>query len=63
MIEPTETESKESMDKFIEVMNRIDKEAKEDPELLHNSPINTPVRRLNELKANKELDVCWKPEN
>ena len=51
MIEPTETESLETMDAFIEVMIAISKEAKEDPELLKNAPYTTPVRRLDEVLA------------
>ncbi len=62
MIEPTETESIETLDKFIEIMRKIDEEAKENPELLHNAPVNTPVRRLNELKANKEVNCRYKKE-
>lgn len=59
MIEPTETESKQALDEFIEVMGKIDKEAHENPERLHQAPFTTPVRRLEELKANKDLNVCW----
>jgi len=59
MIEPTETESKQALDEFIEVMGKIDKEAHENPERLHQAPLTTPVRRLEELKANKDLNVCW----
>ena len=59
MIEPTETESKQALDEFIEVMEKIDKEAHENPERLHQAPFTTPVRRLEELKANKDLNVCW----
>ena len=59
MIEPTESEDKESMDRFISYLETIDKEAHENPEILHSAPHNTPVRRLDELKANKELNVCW----
>lgn len=51
MIEPTETESKETMDGFIEVMIAIAKEAKEQPELLLNAPYTTPVTRLDETSA------------
>jgi glycine dehydrogenase subunit 2 len=40
-------------------MLTIDKEAHENPERLHEAPISTPVRRLNELKANKDLNICW----
>ena len=59
MVEPTESESKETLDKFVEALVRINEEAKNQPELLHDAPHSTPVRRLNELKANKELDTCW----
>ena len=60
MIEPTETESKETLEDFASAMNTILEEAKEKPELLRKSPMHTPVRRLDELKANKELKVKWK---
>ncbi|HCK99871.1 MAG TPA: aminomethyl-transferring glycine dehydrogenase subunit GcvPB [Candidatus Marinimicrobia bacterium] len=59
MVEPTETESKQALDKFVEAMLTIDKEAHENPERLHEAPLTTPVRRLNELKANKDLNICW----
>lgn len=60
MIEPTETESKETLDNFIEVTIKIAKEAKENPEILINSPYNTPVRRLDEVKAARKpiLKYC-----
>jgi len=51
MIEPTETESKETLDEFIEAMKAIAKEADENPEILKTAPHNTPVRRLDEVKA------------
>lgn len=51
MIEPTECESKETLDDFIEIMKTIAKEAESDPEMLHNAPHNTIVRRLDEVKA------------
>jgi len=60
MIEPTETESRESLDHFIEVMIQISKEAEMEPEILLSAPHNTPVRRLDEAKAAKELDVVYK---
>jgi len=60
MIEPTETESIETLDRFIQAMKKIKKEAAENPELLHNAPTRTPVRRLNEVKAARELDVRFK---
>ena len=51
MIEPTETVSKAELDRFIAAMERIAKEAKEEPELLKEAPHNTPVRRLDEVRA------------
>lgn len=60
MIEPTDSESKESLDGFIATMKKIRKEAEENPELLKSAPHNTPVRRLDEVKAIKELKLRWK---
>ncbi len=57
MIEPTETESRWRLDRFVEVMERIVKEAAEDPELLKTAPHDTPVGRLDETRAAKELRV------
>lgn len=51
MIEPTETESKQSLDYFVEVMNKIYEEAESNPDLLKNSPHNTPVKRLDAVLA------------
>ncbi len=59
MIEPTETETKETLDHFSDVMITIAKEAKEHPELLHDAPHHTPVRRLDEVKAVKEPCLCY----
>ncbi|MEO0082990.1 MAG: aminomethyl-transferring glycine dehydrogenase subunit GcvPB [candidate division WOR-3 bacterium] len=59
MIEPTETESKESIDKFIEVMIKIAEEAKVNPDILKTAPHNTRVRRLDEAKASRELNVKY----
>lgn len=54
MIEPTETESKEYLDAFIEAMERIVIDAKEDPDAMHRSPERTPVGRLDEVKAARQ---------
>ncbi len=54
MIEPTETESKETLDAFIGVMRRIAEEAVEDPEALRSAPHSTPVRRLDETTAARQ---------
>ena len=57
MIEPTETETKETLDEFAAAMVEIAREAKESPELLHDAPHTRPVGRLDEVKAVKELVV------
>lgn len=63
MIEPTETESKQTIDAFAAAMKSIAREARENPDLLHNAPHHTPVRRCDEVKAAKDLILCcWIPE-
>jgi glycine dehydrogenase subunit 2 len=59
MIEPTESESKETLDEFVETMLVIDREATENPDLLHNAPHTTPVRRLDEAAAARALDIRY----
>ena len=59
MIEPTETESKETLDYFIEVMKTIAREASEDPDLLHNAPHDTPNTRLDEANAARHPVLRW----
>jgi len=61
MIEPTETESKETLDAFAEAMITIAKEARESPEILTTAPHNTPFGRLDEVKAAKQLVLCCWP--
>ena len=63
MIEPTETESKETLDEFICAMKRIAKEAKENPENLHTAPHTTPVGRLDETLAARKPILRWKKED
>jgi len=64
MIEPTETESKQTLDDFAEALIKINEEAHTSPELLQNAPHNTPVGRLDEVKAAKDLVLCcWLPES
>jgi len=60
MIEPTETESKETMDAFAEALRKINIEAREEPELLHEAPHISPVRRLDEVYAAKNPRLCYK---
>ncbi|OQY31671.1 MAG: glycine dehydrogenase (aminomethyl-transferring), partial [Anaerolineaceae bacterium 4572_5.1] len=55
MIEPTETESKETLDIFANALLQIAEEAHNAPEKLHNAPVNTPFGRLDEVKAAKDL--------
>jgi len=62
MIEPTETESKETLDAFANALLRIAEEARTDPTLLHEAPHNAPVRRLDEVWAARNLILRWKPE-
>ena len=59
MTEPTETESKATLDAYIDTMKKIAREAEENPEILHTAPHNTPVRRLDEVKAAREPDLRW----
>jgi glycine cleavage system P protein (glycine dehydrogenase) subunit 2 len=61
MIEPTETETKERLDHFAEVVRAILDEAKEDPQVARTAPHTTPVRRLDEAGAAKRPVVRWRP--
>ncbi|MCH5227935.1 MAG: aminomethyl-transferring glycine dehydrogenase subunit GcvPB [Muribaculaceae bacterium] len=60
MIEPTETESKETLDQFIEVMHKIAKEARETPQLVKEAPNNTIVRKLDETTAAKNPILTYR---
>jgi glycine dehydrogenase subunit 2 len=61
MAEPTETESKETIDGLAEAMLQIAREAETDPDLLHDAPRTTPVRRPDEALAARDLKVRWSP--
>jgi glycine dehydrogenase subunit 2 len=61
MIEPTESESIEELDAFVDAMLAIAREAEEDPELLHAAPHSTPVGRLDEASAARKPVLRWKP--
>jgi glycine dehydrogenase subunit 2 len=61
LIEPTETESRETLDEFVEVMAGLLKQAGENPQALKDAPLTMPVRRLDDVKAAKELDLAWRP--
>jgi glycine cleavage system P protein (glycine dehydrogenase) subunit 2 len=59
MVEPTETETMESLDAFADALLQARREAHEDPELLHEAPVTTPVRRLDEARAARHLVLHW----
>ena len=62
MIEPTETESRETLDEFIEAMIQIAKEAEEEPDKVQNAPHKSPIGRLDETKAARKPKLRWQPE-
>jgi glycine dehydrogenase subunit 2 len=57
MIEPTETESKETLDRFVDDLIDILETAEKDPEKIQNAPYTTPVRRLDEVRAAKKMEL------
>jgi glycine dehydrogenase subunit 2 len=61
LIEPTETEAKEDLDRFCEAMMAIRREMEAEPEKLSSAPHTMPVRRLDDVRAAKQLDLAWKP--
>ena len=59
MIEPTETETKQTLDAFVEALQRIAEEARTNPELVRRAPQRMPVQRLDEVKAAREPNLRW----
>jgi len=59
MIEPTETETQETLDAFVEMMNEIAALSKTDPDALKAAPVTTPVGRLDEVAAAKNMDLVY----
>ncbi len=59
LIEPTETETKEELDRFVDVLVKIQQEAETDPELVRTAPHTLPVSRLDDVKAARELNLRW----
>ena len=64
MIEPTETENKDTLDAFVKALIKIAEEARSQPELLKEAPHKTPFGRMDEVKAARELVLCcWLPDD
>jgi glycine dehydrogenase subunit 2 len=61
MIEPTETESKETLDEFCDAMIQIAREAESDPQKVRDAPVSTPVRRLDQTLAARQPRLRWTP--
>ena len=61
LIEPSETESREVLDAFVDAMVRIRDEAERSPELVTGAPHAMPVKRLDDVRAARELDLAWRP--
>jgi glycine dehydrogenase subunit 2 len=59
LIEPTETESKEVLDGFMDALEQIRNEAENEPEILKAAPQTLPVKRLDEVRAAKQLDLAY----
>ncbi len=62
MIEPTETESKETLDSFIDALLAIDEETTANPDLVRGAPYTTPVSRLDEALAARQPDLRWRAD-
>ena len=62
LIEPTESETREILDRFVQAMVEIREAAKEDADKVKGAPYTTPVRRLDDVKAARQLDLAWRPE-
>jgi len=63
MIEPTETESKETLDKFAMTLKKVASEIRESPEVVRQSPLTTPVGRLDEVAAARRPNLRWQPSS
>ena len=59
MVEPTESETKETLDSFADALIELDKKINDSPHKFKDAPLNTPVKRLNETKANRELNLKY----
>jgi glycine dehydrogenase subunit 2 len=61
MIEPTETESKETLDQFADIMLTIDEETKSAPDMVRKAPHTTPVHKIDDALASRKPNLCWHP--
>ena len=61
LIEPTETESREDLDAFADALIDLRRAAHRDPDSLKAAPLTMPVRRLDDVRAAKQLDLAWRP--
>ena len=61
LIEPTESETREELDGFVEALSAIRREAETDAAAVKSAPHTMPVRRLDDVRAARQLDVAWKP--
>jgi len=61
LIEPTETETRDTLDAFVKAMSLIQKEAEQEPGRVTSAPHTMPVRRLDDVRAARQLDLTWKP--
>ena len=62
MIEPTESENRDTLDAFIQALRDINQESEEDPDMVHHAPHTTPVSRLDEAGAARHPNLRWRPE-
>ena len=61
LIEPTESETREELDGFVDALVAIRREAESDAATVKSAPHTMPVRRLDDVRAARQLDVAWKP--
>jgi glycine dehydrogenase subunit 2 len=63
LIEPTETETKQELDAFVDAMTAIRDQAHSDPQKVKDAPVTTPVRRLDDVRAARQPDLAWRPDS
>jgi glycine dehydrogenase subunit 2 len=61
LIEPVETESRETLEAFAAALRAIAEEVRSDPDRVHGAPYTTPVRRLDEVRAARQMELRWRP--